>query len=298
MRSRNLGRNGPEVPVICFGAWPIGGGMGQVDVEQAVATVEAAIDAGCTFIDTAEGYRTSESVLGRALAGRRDEVFLATKLSGDHSASHITQALENSLRSLHADYVDLYQIHSPKPQWPIEDTMSELVRLREQGKIRHVGVSNFSAEQTAAAVAHGTVQSSQPRYNMVQRSEEEALAYCLEHGIGVIAHSPLAKGFLTGKYRPDHNFPEDDERRNHPVYLLEMRSRAIAAADRLRGWAADHGRSLADLAIAWTLAHPAVTSSIVGAKTPEQARQNAAAGDWELSQDDVAEIDRLLAGIV
>ena len=298
MRSRQLGKHGPEVPVICFGAWPIGGGMGEVDVDQAIATVHAAIDAGSNFIDTAEGYRTSEGILGRALAGRRNEVFLATKLSGDHSAEHIRQAMDNSLKSLGTDYVDLYQIHSPKPEWPIEDTMHELMKLRAEGKVRYVGVSNFSAEQTAAAAAHGPLQSSQPRYNMVQRTEEDALEYCLEHGIGVIAHSPLAKGFLTGKYSADHLFPENDERRNHPVYLMEMRTRAVTAAGRLRGWAADHGHSLADLAIAWTLAHPAVTSSIVGAKTPEQARENAAASNWELSRDDTAEIDRLLEGII
>ena len=269
--------------------------MGDVDERQAIAATHAAIDSGVTFIDTAEGYRTSEEVLGRALEGRRDDVFLATKLSGDHSVEHIRNALTNSLKALRTDYVDLYQIHGPKPEWPIEDTMGELVRFRDEGKVRYLGVSNFSAEQTEAASAHGLIHSSQPRYNMIQRdAEESVLPYCLEHGIGVIAHSPLAKGLLTGKYSAGHEFPEGDERHDHPYYGGSVMSTAFAVADRLKGWASDHGRSLADLAIAWTLGHPAVTSSIVGAKTPEQARMNAAAGDWELDQNDMSEIESLI----
>ena len=295
MRTRKLGKDGAEVSVICFGAWPIGGGMGEVDERQAIATTHAAIDSGVTFIDTAESYRSSEEVLGRALADRRGEVFLATKISGDHSAEHILEALGNSLRALRTDYVDLYQIHGPKPEWPIEDTMGELVKYRDEGKIRYLGVSNFSAEQTEEALQYGSIHSSQPRFNMIQSEPRETLLpYCLERGIGVIPHSPLAKGFLTGKYRAGHQFPEDDERNDHPYFPAHVLKKTFAAVENLRGWASDHGRSLAELAIAWTLAHPAVTSSIVGAKTPEQARANAAAGDWELSESDMSEIDALI----
>ncbi len=269
--------------------------MGEIDERQAIAAAQAAIDSGVTFIDTAEGYRTSEDLVGRALAGRRGDVFLATKLSGEHSVAHIREAVTNSLTALRTDYIDLYQIHSPKPQWPIENTMAELVRFRDEGKIRYLGVSNFSAEQTAAASAHGLIHSSQPRYNMIQReAEESVLPYCLEHGIGVIAHSPLAKGLLTGKYSAGHQFPEGDERHDHPYYPPAVMGRAFETASKLGSWASDHGRSLADLAIAWTLGHPAVTSSIVGAKTPEQARKNAAAGDWELDQNDMSEIESLI----
>ena len=295
MRTRKLGKDGAEVSVICFGAWPIGGGMGEVDERQAIATTHAAIDSGVTFIDTAESYRSSEEVLGRALAGRRDDVFLATKVSGDHSAEHIRKALGNSLRALRTDYVDLYQIHGPKPEWPIEDTMAELVKHRDEGKIRFLGVSNFSAEQTEEALQYGSIHSSQPRFNMIQSEpQERLLPYCLERGIGVIPHSPLAKGFLTGKYRAGHQFPEDDERNNHPYFPAHVLKKTFAAVELLRDWSSDHGRSLAELAIAWTLANPAVTSSIVGAKTPEQARANAAAGDWELSESEMSEIDALI----
>ena len=134
-------------------------------------------------------------------------------------SSTFVDALTNSLKALRTDYVDLYQIHGPKPEWPIEDTMAELVRFRDEGKIRYLGLSNFSAEQTEAASAHGLIHSSQPRYNMIQRDAEESLLpYCLERGIGVIAHSPLAKGLLTGKYSAGHQFPEGDERHDHPYY--------------------------------------------------------------------------------
>ena len=203
---------------------------------QAVATIHAALDAGMTFIDTAEGYHTSESVIGKALRGRRQEAFLATKLSGDHSPEHIVSGIENSLRSLGTDYVDLYQLHSPRPEWPIEDTMARLLKLREQGKIRHIGVSNFSGEQHRAAASHGPVSSSQPRYSMLFReAEQEVLPACLELGIGVIAHSPLAKGILTGKYRPGHRFPGDDERSDHFVFREGGLEGAVGSCARATG---------------------------------------------------------------
>ena len=133
METRQLGKNGPTVPVICLGAWPLGGGMGDIPDDQAIATIHASIEAGVNFIDTAEGYRTSESVLGKALKGRRDDVILATKLSGDHSAEHMASAIENSLRSLGTDYIDLYQLHGPRPGFPIEETMANLLKLRDEG---------------------------------------------------------------------------------------------------------------------------------------------------------------------
>ena len=144
MDTRQLGTDGPDVSVICLGAWPLGGGMGAIPDEQAIATIHASIDAGANFIDTAEGYRTSEGVLGKAIKGRRGDVILASKLSGDQSAEHMAIAIENSLRSLGTDYIDLYQLHRYQTGIPIEDTMANLERLREEGKIRYIGVSNFS----------------------------------------------------------------------------------------------------------------------------------------------------------
>ncbi len=295
METRGLGKDGPQVPVICFGAWPIGGGMGAVDEAQAIATVQAALDAGVTFIDTAEAYRASEAIIGKAIRGRRHQVFLATKVSGrDHSPQHISSAVENSLRALGTDCIDLYQLHSPQPQWPMEQTMACLLRLRDAGKVRYIGVSNFSAEQTRQALQHGPVQSSQPRYNLLFRdAEESVLPFCLAQGIGVIPHSVLSKGLLTGQYRPGHQFAPDDERSRFSMFQGETFQQVFEATERLKQWASDHGRDLVQLAIAWVLAHPAVTSAIVGAKTPDQVRHNARAADWKLSPRDLEEIDQL-----
>jgi len=294
MRTKQLGKYGPEVPVVCLGAWPLGGGMGELPDQQVFDTVHAALDCGVTFIDTAEGYRTSESVLGKALAGKRDKVILATKLSGDHSLEHMNEAIENSLRALGTDYIDLYQLHGPKPEYSIEDTMGRLLRLKEQGKIRYIGVSNFSAEQHAEALQYGHLDSSQPMYSMLVRTAEETvLPFCQANGIGVIVHSPLAKGLLTGKYVPDHKFPDGDERNWMAGFQGERFADALRMADELKGWAESQGHSLFELAIAWTLASSAVTSCIAGAKTPEQAVQNAAAADWILTQDDLRELDQV-----
>jgi myo-inositol catabolism protein IolS len=294
MQTRQLGTNGPPVPVICLGAWPLGGGMGALPDQQVIDTVHAALDCGVTFIDTAEAYRSSESVLGKALEGRRDQVILATKLSGDHSPDHMHEAIENSLRALRTDYIDLYQLHAPKPQFPIEQTMEELLRLKEVGKIRYIGVSNFSAEQHAEALHYGPIESSQPMYSLFARAAEEAvLPYCEAHGIGVIAHSPLAKGLLTGKYTPDYRFADDDERSRMAGFQGARFADALRVADALKQWAAAQGHSLVELAIAWTLANPAVTSCIVGAKSPQQAISNAAAAAWELSADDLRAIDEI-----
>ncbi|MDP6667874.1 MAG: aldo/keto reductase [Dehalococcoidia bacterium] len=295
MDTRQLGTGGLQVPVICLGAWPLGGGMGVIPDQQAIDTIHASIDAGVNFIDTAEGYRTSESVLGKALEGRRNDVILATKLSGDHSPDHLAAAIENSLRSLGTDYIDLYQLHSPRPQYPIDETMASLVKLQEDGKIGFIGISNFSTEQHVEASRFGRVHSSQPRFNILYRKPEESiLPTCLELGIGVIPHSVLAKGMLSGKYRPGHVFPGDDERINKPEFKDDQFNDAFPIVSRLIGWAADNGHDGIQLGIAWALAQPAITSCIVGAKTPGQAVHNASAADWRLSSDDLAEISNIL----
>lgn len=298
MDKRELGRNGPQVSVIAFGAWPIGGGLGNVPEEQGIAAVRAALDVGMTFIDTAEGYQTSESVVGEAIKGRRDEVFLATKVSGnDHSAVHIASAIEASLRALGTDYIDLYQLHSPAPQWPIDETMENLVRLRDSGKICYIGVSNFSPEQTEEAMRYSTIHSSQPRYNLMWRNlEDDVLPFCLDNGIGVIPHSVLSKGILAGKHKPGHRFADDDERRLFNFFRDDLFEQAYAVAQRLDGWARDHGRDIVQLAVAWVLANPAVSSALVGAKSAAQVYHNARAADWKLTQSDLDEIEALMGG--
>ena len=298
MQKRQLGRNGPLVSVVAFGAWPVGGGLGNVPEEQGIAAVKAALDVGMTFIDTAEGYETSETVVGKAIRGRRGEVFLATKLSGsDHSAEHMTSAVENSLRVLGTDYIDLYQLHSPSPEWPIANTMENLVGLRDSGKIRYIGVSNFSPEQTQEAMQYATIHSSQPRYNLMWRNlENDVLPFCLRNGIGVIPHSVLSKGVLAGRHKPGHQFASDDERRLFSFFRGSDFEEAYAVAQRLDSWARDNCRDIVQLAIAWVLANPAVSSALVGAKSPEQVYHNARAADWTLTGGDLQEIEELMGG--
>lgn len=287
-----------EVSTICLGGWPLGGGMGAIDEKQAIRVVHAALDNGINFIDTAEGYRTSESIIGQALAGRRDDVILATKLSGEHSSTHIRTAIENSLRQLRTDYIDLYQIHYPSSIWPIAETMAELSKLKDQGKIKSIGVSNFSVEQLAEASVHGQITSAQPQYSMLFRGvERDLLPYCLTNGIGTMVYGPIARGLLSGKYSTSHVFISDDDRATHPSLTKAVRQAAVQICSRLEPWVQDHGYTLAQLAIAWTLAQPAVTTAICGAKTPEQVVENCEAGRWQLTHGEIEEINALIEGL-
>ena len=294
MRTRQMGENGPNVPVVCFGTWPLGGAYGSVEEGTAIATMHAAMDAGLTFIDTAEGYMNAEAIIGKAIAGRRDELFIATKVSSDdHSTEHITSAIENSLRQMRIDHVDLYQLHRATDR-PIEDTMADLLKLRAAGKLRYIGISNFSAEQIAAAAAAGPVNSGQPRYNMLFRETEDDLLPAYQaNGIGVMAHSVLAKGLLGGRYKPGHRFPPDDERASWPAFHGDSFQRTYEVTERLKAWAADHGRSLVQLAVAWPVSHPAVYTSIVGARRIEDIEPLAQAGDWKLTDRDLNEIEEI-----
>jgi aryl-alcohol dehydrogenase-like predicted oxidoreductase len=299
VEQRILGRDGPPVPVIGFGAWPIGGGMGTVDERQAIRTVHHALDRGVTLIDTAEAYRSSEETIGKALeswSGARDQVFLATKVRGnDLSATHIREAIEQSLRHLGTDYVDLLQAHSWDARHPIEETMRAFDDLTRSGKVRYAGVSNFDVPQMRAAWTVRPFQSLQPRYNLLDRSVEgEILPYCERQGIGVLAHSPLAKGLLTGKYGPETVFPPDDERAQMPRFAGAEYQRHLATAARLQAWAAERGHPLVDLAIAWVLSYPAVTVCLCGAKSPEQVDDHVRAAGWRLTAEDRAAVDALL----
>jgi aryl-alcohol dehydrogenase-like predicted oxidoreductase len=221
-------------------------------------------------------------------------MFIATKVSGnDHSTENIESALENSLRLMGTDHVDLYQLHRATDR-PIEDTMSDLLRLRDAGKLRYIGISNFSTKQIAAAAKAGPVQSGQPRYNMLFRETEDDLLPAYQaNGIGVMAHSVLAKGLLGGRYKPGLVLPPDDERATWPAFHGESFRRTCKVTERLKGWAADHGRDLVQLAVAWPVAHPAVYTSIVGARRAEDINVLARAGDWVLSPQDLEEIDEI-----
>ena len=294
MRLKRMGTDGPEVPVVCFGTWPLGGAYGGYEESQAISTMQAAMDAGLTFIDTAEGYMNAEAIIGKSIKGRRDELFIATKISGDdHSTEHIHEALNNSLRLMGTDHVDLYQLHRATDR-PIEETMGDLLRLRDDGKIRYIGISNFSAEQIEEAAGFGRIHSGQPRYNMLFREvEDDLLPAYQRNGVGVMAHSVLAKGLLGGRYKPGDTFPLDDERSGWPAFKGESFERTYEVTQRLQAWAQDRGRDIVQLAIAWPIAHPAVYTSIVGARKPEDLAVLAEAGSWKLSAQELEEIEAI-----
>ena len=297
MQNRQLGKDGPQVPVLGLGAWPLGGGMGFVDEGIAISTIHAAIDNGITLIDTAQAYLSSEASIGKALkGGYRDRCFLATKVSGDYSREGIRSAIENSLRALDVDYVDLYQIHSWAARYPIQESMQTMARLQREGKTRHIGVSNLNAHQMREALKTARFQSSQPGYNMFDREiEAEDIPFCEQEGIGILAHSPLAKGLLAGKYTPDHKFPADDERSGFARFQGETFASYLAVADQLKEVAHDKGLSLVQLAIAWLLRLPAVTCVLVGAKTPAQVEEQLGGVGVSFADDELARIDEILA---
>ena len=297
MEQRQLGQDGPPVSVIGLGAWPLGGGMGAVDEAQAIHTIHAALDHGISLIDTAQAYRSSEATLGKALKqGYRERCFLATKVSFDYSPAGIRAAMENSLRDLDVDYVDLYQIHSWNADYPIAASMATMARLQEEGKTRYIGVSNFNAAQMQQALETAPFQSNQPRYNLFDREIEAAdIPFCEQHSIGILAHSPLAKGLLTGKYRPGHQFPADDERSNFPRFQGETFASYLRVADQLNEIAEAKGLTMVQFAIAWQLRLPAISCVLVGAKDSDQALEYLGAVGVTFSDDELAQIERILA---
>ena len=297
MRHRSLGKGGPRIPVIGLGAWPIGGGMGRMEEAESIRTVRGAIDAGVTLVDTAQAYGPSESIVGKALRdGYRERCFLATKVSGDYSPDGVRAAMENSLRALGVDHVDLYQVHSWRGERdPIEETMAAMARLQEEGKTRCLGVSNFNAAQMQAAAAAAPFLSSQPCYNMLHREIEATdLPWCEANGVGNLAHSPLAKGLLTGRYAPGHVFPEDDERSGSPRFEGESFARCCQVAGLLGEVAADKGITLVQMAIAWCLRQPAVSCVLVGAKSLDQVREHVGAAEVSFDDGELARIDAIL----
>jgi aryl-alcohol dehydrogenase-like predicted oxidoreductase len=296
MKHRQLGKDGPQVPVVGLGAWPFGEGMGPMDEKAVTATVRGAIDRGITLIDTAESYRSSQERLGHALKdGYRQRCFLATKVSYDYSPEGITAAMEESLSKLQVDYVDLYQIHQWSAKYPIEASMETMARLQEEGKTRFIGVSNFDETQMAQAASIAPIHSLQTEYSMFQRRiEAEVVPHCQREGIGILPHSPLSKGLLSGRFRSDHVFPESDERTGRPRFQPGVFDRFLDVVERLKVVAADKDVSLVQLAIAWVMRLPEVTTVLVGAKSPQQAQEHLGSVDLELSPDDLKRIDEIL----
>lgn len=296
MERRHLGKDGPEVSSVGLGCWAIGGdSWGPVDDRESENAIRRAVDLGIDFIDTADvyGLGRGEEVVGRAIRGLRDRVFLATKGGLEWDASgkvrekgtraHLRAALERSLKRLGVEQVDLYQVHWPDPETPVEESVEAVAELRREGKTRFIGVSNFSAGQMSRALAASSVHSLQPPYSLLNRKiESEILPLCAREGVGVCVYGPLARGLLTGKYRQAPEFPKGDIRASDPRFRAEGFRAAVRLVEALREAASALGRTPAQVAIRWVLENPAVSVAIAGAKTAAQVEENAGAAGWTM----------------
>jgi aryl-alcohol dehydrogenase-like predicted oxidoreductase len=310
---RKLGRNGPEITTVGFGAWAAGGpwkvGWGPQSDEDSIAAMRCSVELGCNWIDTAAiyGLGHSEEVVGEAIQPlRREDVLVFTKCGrvpdeagtphGDLRPESIRREMEASLRRLRTEYVDLYQIHWPQCEHntPLEDAWAVLLDLQKQGKARFVGVSNFDVEQLRRCEALGHVDSLQPPYSLLRREvETEILPYCAENGTGVIVYSPMQGGILSGTFDRSRLAPDDWRQRN-PFYQEPQLSQNLAFVEHLRPIAERHGKTVGQLAIAWTLMNPAVTGAIVGGRRPAQVEENVGAMDWTLTSEELAEMEAAL----
>ncbi len=302
METRRLGTSDVQITPIIMGTWQAGKSM-WVGIEDAetIKAIRAAFDSGITTVDTAEVYGNghSEEIVAQALSDVRDQVTYASKVFANHlKYDQVFEACEGSLKRLKTDYIDLYQIHWPSGAFnselvPIEETMNALNTLKEQGKIRAIGVSNFSRPQLEEASQYGRIDSLQPPYSLFWRQvEQDAMPYCVENTISIVAYSSLAQGLLTGKFGRGHRFEEGDNRANNKLFNGENYERSQQALDKLRPIAERHQCTLAQLSLAWLIAQPQ-SNAIAGVRNAEQASQNAKAAEVNLSTDELQEIDSI-----
>jgi aryl-alcohol dehydrogenase-like predicted oxidoreductase len=316
LETRRFGKTDVEITRIGFGSWAIGGGgwsgaWGPQDDEEAMGAIRRAVDLGLNWIDTAAVYGLghSEELVARALKGLPESdlphVFTKCSRVWDESGNvsdnlkkdSVKRECEDSLRRLQADVIDLYQIHWPRPEEDIEEGWSALAELKDEGKVRHIGVSNFDVSQMERAQSIAPVETLQPPYNLLNRGiEEEILPYCAEQDIGVIVYSPMRSGLLTGKMTRERvqDLPSDDWRRNNSDFQEPRFSRNLELVELLKEIGKGHGRSPAEVAIAWTLRHPAVTAAIVGGRRPDQVDGIIGAAEFRLSEDELERIEAFL----
>ena len=307
---REIGRTGIHVTPVAMGCWPIAG-VTSINVTEAdsLATLAAAADAGINFFDTAYcyGYEgESERLIAKALGHRRDELVIASKCgihygpdrkqARDARPQTIRRECEESLRRLGTDRIDLYYLHAPDPATPLVESAAALRQLLEAGKVRSIGVSNFhTIQQFEEFHTVCPISASQPQYNMLQREiEAEQLPWCRAHHVSVMVYWPLMKGFLAGKLPRNHVWDPKDGRQKYPIFVGDQWGRNHDFLDAIRPIAAEAGRSLSQLAVAWVLAQPGITCALCGAKRPDQIRETAAAMDWVLTPD---QLDRIQAAI-
>ena len=314
MEYTQFGQTALRVSKISYGTWQFGGDWGRVERAQwdaGKASVQKALELGINFFDTAQAYGSglAERLLGEALQpylrkGLREDIVIATKgglriegdrLLRDASPQWLRQGVEQSLANLGVDYIDLYQVHWPDPNTPIEETAGVLDSLVREGKIRYVGVSNYDVAQMQAFEQVRKLDSLQPPYSLFRRDiEQKILPYTRQHGIGVLVYGALAHGLLGGGFTPQMTFAADDWRSKSTIFQGENFQRNVAVVEYLKRLAEREGMSVAQLAIAWVLAQPGVDVAIVGAHNPEQLAQTAPAGEIHLSQATLQEIERIM----
>lgn len=317
MIKRQLGWTDLSLTTIGLGTWAMGGGgwkfsWGPQDDRKSIDAVRRALELGINWIDTAAiyGFGHSEEVVGKALKELSGKPIIATKCSrlwdqegniiGNLKKDSIRAECEASLKRLQVDVIDLYQIHWPIPDEDVEQGWGAVAELIREGKVRYGGVSNFDVEQLKRIQPIHPVASLQPPYSMLQRGvETELLGYCMANNIGVVVYSPMQKGLLTGKMTRERirNLPEDDHRRKDPLFQDPLLNANLELVEKLQSMAGKRGKTVAQLAIAWVLSHPAVTSAIVGARHPSQIEETVEAGDWALLKEELDVIKALLGGL-
>ncbi len=314
MQTQQLGQSDLQITPIGFGAWAIGGGgwafgWGPQEDQDSVAAIQRSLDLGVNWIDTAAiyGLGHSEEIVAKALKGRSDRPYIFTKCSmiwdetGEISrslkADSIRHEVEESLRRLQVDVIDLYQIHWPVPDEQIEEGWETLAILQKEGKVRHIGVSNFSVEKLKRVKAIAPITSLQPPYSLVRPDvQDDVLPFCQENGIGVIVYSPMQSGLLTGKMTPERvaDMPDNDWRKRNDEFQEPRLSRNLKLVEVLQHIGETHGRSPGEVAIAWTLTNLAVTAAIVGGRNPQQVEGIIGAADLQLTESDLQQLTTFL----
>ena len=316
MNTRQFGKTDMQITPLGLGTWAMGGGnwlnaWGEQDDKESVATIHRALELGMNWIDTAAVYGLghSEEIVGQVLKEWRgqDKPYVFTKCSliwddkgevtNNLKEQSLRKELENSLRRLQVDVIDLYQIHWPNPDADIEEGWSALAKFQQEGKVRYIGVSNFNVSQMRRAEEIAPIASLQPPYSLIKRDvENEILGYCQEHQIGVIAYSPMMSGLLTGTMSKDRvaNLPENDWRKRDTEFQEPRLSRNLELANLLQNLGYPHSRSTGEVAVGWVLQHPAVTGAIVGGRQPKQVEDIIGAAEFRLSESEQAEIEKFL----
>jgi aryl-alcohol dehydrogenase-like predicted oxidoreductase len=326
MERRKLGESDLEISVIAFGAWAIGGWMwGGADAKEAIKAIETALDNGMTTIDTASvyGFGLSEELVGKAIRGKREKAQVLTKFglswdtkegefyfsSKDNSGKDLNiykfaskkqvfQDCDDSLRRLNTDYIDLFQIHWPDPTTPLDETMEALEILISQGKIRAAGVCNYSAELLREAGKTIRLASNQVPYSMVRRDiEQEIVPQCIKNKTGIFAYSPMQRGLLTGKIKPGHKFNEGDSRPDTIYFKEPNLSNILAFLEKLKPIAEEHNATLSQIVLNWTIQQPGITCALAGARNPAQVLENAGAGQFWLTTNEIKTINEYISEI-